>query len=1107
MLSNLEVLSEIVQSSKHAILTVDGEGAITSFNRAAQNLLGFSATSGIGRMVSDFVVSPAGHRWSNFEDFHNAYSQRIREAEIRPVKGDATFGTVSSSTLRGTHDCYLIELNEHHEGDGDTEEVQTNSLEALTSNVPAVLFQSRYNRERHMDFISPTITTLCGWEKDDFTDDVITYRKLMSAEDEARIWKAIGTSFIEDVPYTVEYRMFHRSGRTLWVSENGRVVLNSDGLPHAIVGSLTDNTEIKTRSTAFEGTVNALNRATAVIEFDMQGRVTNANEQFLGLMGYTIDEVRGHHHRLFCTESQSQSQEYVEFWQKLQSGQFDEGEYLRVSKSGEEVWIQATYNPIFDADGKPYKVMKFATDLSDRRDMEETLRTAMKAAEQAVEARGSFMASMSHEIRTPMNAVIGFTETTLSTDLNEEQRRYLSIVLNASKSLLRLLNEILDMSKLDEGAVELEMRDFNFETVCQQVVGSLALAAEKNNSELVVEIDPEVPTFLHGDSLRIQQILLNLVSNSCKFTENGVVTMRAKYLNRNLVLEVEDTGIGMSQEFLARIFEPFSQSDASTTRKYGGTGLGTSIVKRLVDLMEGTIEIESEVGVGSKFTVTVPMALGDEVVDFREFVGEIHPLNVLCVDDTPTSLELLCVTLERQGHTTTQATNGQEAVDIYKENEFDLIVTDLQMPVLDGYEATKRIRTYEQTTGRRKTPIVGLSAHVLPEFREKALSMGMSGFANKPLEPSELFSVFANVLPKKFLKSDVEDWESTKQLKADEALATTAKGIDDGDTEQGDSPGESNVAVAQILTSAEPTQDKADSNTQDEVAAEADELVEVEETLKDEITENEKIENETSQIDPASGATSTEAENTVAQAALDADAAEPQEGAIAEADEVDNSTEADAVEAGSIENDEAVAAAEGKPVEKFAETDEDSVINWQSAIKLWGDKALFTRSLQRFTKETESALEAVEANIESEEFLALSALGHKIKGASGNLRLTTMQKLASEFEAAANSEDSQKLREVSGALSEALNVVCINLQKSLDGQAKTDQGAVGLDELLELTERLQLAAQRNEFDHAALDRFSAHDSDQTREIVDLYESFEFVKALEKLEELKKDIGG
>lgn len=618
---------------------------------------------------------------------------------------------------------------------------------SLISNLPGVAFRCRLDEDWSMLFISDAVERLTGWPPRAFTAGEKSFASLIHPDDGERVNELVRLALWEGKSYYVEYRITRRDGDERWVSETGTGVRDESGAIAWIDGVIIDHTETKLRNAEFEGVVKALGRSLAVVEFDLGGHILDANENFLTLTGYRLEELRGHHHEILCDPEEIRSDAYRRLWETLREGRFTSGEFRRLGKQGQTIWIQGSYNPIFAPDGTPYKVIKFASDLSERHAMEQRLREAKMEAEQAAAAKGTFLANMSHEIRTPMNAIIGFTDVLLGDAADDRQRRHLKTVRNSARSLLSLLNDILDTAKLERGAFELEIADFSLRELCMQVLASLRINAQKKDLVLDLDYPEDVLEFFKGDSLRLQQIMLNLLGNAIKFTERGSVSLKVGMDEGMVHLVVSDTGIGIAEDRLQKIFDPFAQADASMTRRFGGTGLGTTIARQLVELMHGRITVESTLGVGSRFHVYVPLPAGEAVTAYAEAVHvELPPLTMLVADDVPQNLELIELAMGKAGHRVVTAADGVEVLDRFRAQRFDVVLMDVQMPRLDGLEATRRIRALEAVELRERTPIIALTASVLEEDQVEALRAGMDGFATKPLELDKLNLEIARVL-------------------------------------------------------------------------------------------------------------------------------------------------------------------------------------------------------------------------------------------------------------------------------------------------------------------------------------------------------------------------
>jgi len=423
-------------------------------------------------------------------------------------------------------------------------------------------------------------------------------------------------------------------------------------------------------------------------------------------------------------------------------------EYRLLNADGSVRWLWENGTGVRDEAGEVKWLDGVILDITERRRMEEALREAKENAEQAAAARATFVANMSHEIRTPMNSILGFTDVLLDGELDIEQRRHLDTIRSAGRALLRLLNEILDTAKLEKGAVELEQNDYNLLSLIDELSSTLAANARAKGLHLDIQYDPALPTGLRGDELRMRQVLTNLLDNAIKFTAEGSVTLKVWPEANLLCISVADTGIGIAPERLAAIFDPFTQADASMTRRFGGTGLGTTISKQLVELMGGRIWAESEVGRGAVFHVRVPLVLGRFVSQAPRVrsAAVLPPLKVLVADDVAQNLELMQLLMTRRGHLMTAVRDGAAVVELARSGDFDVALMDFQMPTMDGLEATRAIRAHEQAHGLKRLPVIAMTASVLPEHRTASVDAGMDGFASKPVDWFMLSHEIARVL-------------------------------------------------------------------------------------------------------------------------------------------------------------------------------------------------------------------------------------------------------------------------------------------------------------------------------------------------------------------------
>jgi len=380
---------------------------------------------------------------------------------------------------------------------------------------------------------------------------------------------------------------------------------------------------------------------------------------------------------------------------------------------------------------------------------EERLRRTLERAEAANRAKSELLASTSHELRTPLHGVIGTTELLLETALDDEQRGYAETTRQSARALLALVDDLLDFAQAEAGRLALSSTDFALEALVQGALETVSPRAREQGLTLERELDPALPAVLRGDSTRLRQVLLNLLDNAIKFTDRGAVRVTVAADGRRpdgavfVRIAVRDTGVGVAAADRERIFESFVQADGSATRRHGGTGLGLAIVKRLGELMGGDVGLESEVGRGSTFWVRLPLQpapLGPgeapRGAPARRTPG--RPLRVLVAEDNPVNRRVAEATLATAGHAVVAVTDGAEALEAHAGGEFDLVLMDLEMPVMSGVEAAARIRAQEGEGGRRRTPIVALTAHAVEGFEAECRAAGMDGYLTKPVEPGRL---------------------------------------------------------------------------------------------------------------------------------------------------------------------------------------------------------------------------------------------------------------------------------------------------------------------------------------------------------------------------------
>ena len=493
----------------------------------------------------------------------------------------------------------------------------------------------------------------------------------------------------------------------------------------------------------------ALDQHAIVSITDVHGNITYANDSFCAISQYPREELLGQNHRMIGSGLHPKDF-FDNLWKTITDGKVWSDEICNRNRSGHLYWVKATIVPMQDEDGKTKQFIAIRTNITARKEAEIAIIHAKESAEKANRVKGDFLANMSHEIRTPMNGIIGMTELALDTELTPEQRDYLSMVKSSANALLDIVNDILDFSKIEAGRMEIENIEFSLEKMLSNTIKPLALRAHEKNLEVLLHVAPDVPERVIGDPGRLRQIILNLLGNSIKFTASGEIEVSvtrtdgadAQANSASLRFSVRDTGIGIPKGKFTAIFEAFAQADTSTTRQYGGTGLGLTISAQLVGLMGGKIRLESEVGQGCTFHVDLhmPIAAPDPLANYHN-TGRIAGMRVLIADDNATNRSLLLEILHNWKMIATAVASGEEAlIEMTRAasagQTYELALLDVRMPGIDGFELAEKMKLQPE---HGCATIIMLTSEGQRGDAVRCRELGVASYLMKPVSQSELF--------------------------------------------------------------------------------------------------------------------------------------------------------------------------------------------------------------------------------------------------------------------------------------------------------------------------------------------------------------------------------
>ena len=580
-------------------------------------------------------------------------------------------------------------------------------------------------------------------------------------------------------PFNFFHRIIRRDGSIRDIHTMGELLLGGQDTILRIVGTEQDVTERKKEEELEQLAMVAIKSYNAVTIANKEGKIEWVNEGFTKLFGYKLEDVKGTYGQILRKGEHTGLSPETDFYKIILTDKKPLSyENKNYSKDGNEYWVLTSLTPILDEKGNVEKIISIDSDISKQKKAEQELTFANKIAEhslykgnkaleelhkakqqleKSLKVKEQFLANMSHEIRTPMNAILGFTKLLLKSEHSVENKQYLNAIETSGDNLLVIINDILDFSKLESGKITFENIQFKLFELIHMLVELMRPKASEKNIKLLIEIDKNIPESVVGDPTRLNQILINLVGNAIKFTNSGEVKIMVSFINQiedqiELNFGVQDTGIGIGQENLERIFDSFTQEANDTARKYGGTGLGLSITKQLIELQGGEISVKSRVGEGSLFTFTL---------NFKQTIQHDHkntsvtcsykdklPLKgvkVLLVEDNFFNQMLASKILENWHCKVEIAENGIIALEKVEKNNFDVILMDIQLPEIDGYETTHFIRN-KTVSPKCDTPIIAMTAHAFADEVEKCLKAKMNDYISKPFDENKLFTKIIEVL-------------------------------------------------------------------------------------------------------------------------------------------------------------------------------------------------------------------------------------------------------------------------------------------------------------------------------------------------------------------------
>jgi PAS domain S-box-containing protein len=746
LITQTEQLSLVASKIKNGVVISEANDNVIWTNNAFEKITGFSNYDVEGKQLKDVLkgkIKDSAAEKLLIEAIKNKQSYEV-ELLIDKKDGSQLWVSITNSVI--------------YAADGEVEKyiriiIDISARKSAEQDVEILSFAARKSPSGIMIrdakgaivWMNESMEQIIGYSLEELKGQPVG-TQLIGEETNLEVFAAATQAVKENKPYEVEIKIYKKDGSTAWVFISNSPLFNEVGQLERQIGVMVDITERKKAEEELTMLSLVASKTTSgVVINDSKGKVEWVNKAFESITGYTLKDVKDTHlgdslkGELTDVSIIEKARELSE---KKQSFEVD---LLIYRKDGQPLWITVINSVITNEQGKVDKYIEVIIDITSKKKAEMELIAAKEEALQFSRAKDMFISVMSHEIRTPLNAVIGMSHLLLDDNPLESQKENLSILKFSAENLMTLINDVLDFAKIETGNIELEKAQINLQEMVQSITASMQYKAQENHIYLKYDIDKAIPATILGDKARLVQILLNLVSNSVKFTNKGGVDISLKVIEQSksavrIRFAVSDTGIGIAKNKLNTIFESFKQAEADTTRNYGGTGLGLAISKRLIELHDSRINVDSILGEGSTFwfTITFDKLDGHTINHSNKVETELN-INVLVVDDNQINRLLINKVLKKWGASADFAENGIEAIEkLELHKNFDVVLMDIHMPLMGGLEAAGVIRA-KSDPYFQKLPIIALTASMLSNQMGQIEDAGMNDYILKPFDPKTLF--------------------------------------------------------------------------------------------------------------------------------------------------------------------------------------------------------------------------------------------------------------------------------------------------------------------------------------------------------------------------------